>query len=49
MDLENRVAIVTGAAQNIGRAIAIELARAGTNIVIADIQKDKTRRVVPAD
>ncbi len=43
--LENKLAIVTGAAQNIGRAIALELARAGANVVIADIQSAKTRKV----
>ena len=46
LNLENRVAIVTGAAQNIGRSVVLELARAGTNIVVADIQAGKTRRVV---
>ena len=36
MGLENRVAIVTGGAQGIGRGCAIELARAGAAIVIND-------------
>src|SRR5260221_3521544 len=34
MELENRVAIVTGAARNIGRAIALDLAAAGAAVVI---------------
>jgi len=35
--LENRVAIVTGAGQGIGRAIALGMAREGASIFIADI------------
>ncbi|MCK4437032.1 3-oxoacyl-[acyl-carrier-protein] reductase [bacterium] len=37
MLLEDKVAMVTGAAQGIGRAIALTLAREGANIVIVDI------------
>jgi len=36
--LNEQVAIVTGAAQGIGRGIALVLARAGARIVIGDIQ-----------
>jgi 3-oxoacyl-[acyl-carrier protein] reductase len=36
--LDGQVAIVTGAAQGIGRGIALVLARAGARIVIGDIQ-----------
>jgi NAD(P)-dependent dehydrogenase (short-subunit alcohol dehydrogenase family) len=39
--LDDQVAIVTGAAQGIGRAIALGLAREGADVVIADIQLDK--------
>jgi NAD(P)-dependent dehydrogenase (short-subunit alcohol dehydrogenase family) len=37
MKLENKVAIITGAAQGIGRAFAIGFAKEGARIVIADI------------
>ena len=33
-----RVAIVTGAAQGIGRAIALRLANEGASVLIADVQ-----------
>ena len=36
--LNEQVAIVTGAAQGIGRGIALVLARAGVRLVIGDIQ-----------
>lgn len=41
MKLENRIAIVTGAAQGIGRALALGLAGEGAHVVVADIQEDK--------
>lgn len=34
MELKNKIALVTGAAQRVGRAIALELARAGAQIVV---------------
>src|SRR5689334_22734019 len=37
-DLANRVAIVTGSARNIGRAIALTLARAGAAVVVTTLQ-----------
>jgi NAD(P)-dependent dehydrogenase (short-subunit alcohol dehydrogenase family) len=43
MRLLDRVAIVTGAAQGIGRAIALGLARQGAHVVVADIQADKAQ------
>ena len=51
MDMNGTVAIVTGAARGIGRGIALELARAGANIVVADLptvqeQMDETRALL---
>lgn len=43
-DLSNRVAIVTGASRNIGRAIAVEMARRGADVAVhvaQDIQSGK--------
>ncbi len=40
MLLEDKVAIVTGAAAGIGKAVAIGLAEAGTHVTIADIRHD---------
>jgi NAD(P)-dependent dehydrogenase (short-subunit alcohol dehydrogenase family) len=39
MDLTDRVAIVTGGASGIGRGIALELARHGADIVVADVRE----------
>ncbi len=38
--LEGRVAIVTGAVQGIGLGVALSMARAGANIVVADMAQD---------
>jgi len=46
MRLEGKVAVVTGGAQGIGRAIALGLGREGTKVVVADLQADKARGVV---
>ena len=54
MELKDTVAIVTGAARGIGRGIALELARAGAHIVIADLpsvqeEMETTRAAVDAE
>ncbi|GGN24588.1 SDR family NAD(P)-dependent oxidoreductase [Halarchaeum nitratireducens] len=40
VDLDDDVAIVTGAASGIGRAIAVRFAEAGADVVVADIDAD---------
>ncbi len=45
MELKGQVAIVTGAGQGIGKATALELAKAGANIALADIREDTVEKV----
>ncbi|XP_031626039.1 17-beta-hydroxysteroid dehydrogenase 13-like [Contarinia nasturtii] len=39
-DIQNQVALVTGGANGIGRAICIELAKCGCNVAVADVDLD---------
>jgi 3-oxoacyl-[acyl-carrier protein] reductase len=39
--LEGRIALITGASQGIGRACAIELARAGATVALAARNQEK--------
>lgn len=48
MSLHGKVAIVTGAAQGIGRAIAEALAQAGADIVVADLDPSRSKDAVAA-
>lgn len=48
MSSENRVAIVTGAAQGIGQAIAARLAADGYRVAVVDIHADKAEAVAAA-
>ena len=45
MKLKDKVAIVTGAGQGIGRGIALALAKEGAKVVVSDVS-DKTNEVV---
>jgi len=52
MNLTDKVAVITGAAQGIGRAIAETLARRGAHVVVADLQAEKaeaTAKEIAAD
>ena len=43
MDLKNKIALVTGGSQGIGRAIAEKLAKEGADIILADISDSVTQ------
>jgi NAD(P)-dependent dehydrogenase (short-subunit alcohol dehydrogenase family) len=45
MKLKDKVAVVTGAAQGIGRGIALAFAREGSDVLVADIQPEKAQQV----
>ena len=44
MELEGQVAIVTGAGRGIGRATALELGRMGSDIVVAEVNRENAER-----
>ena len=45
MRLQGKVAVITGGAQGIGRAITLGMAREGAKVVVADLQADKAESV----
>ncbi len=49
MRLENKVAIVTGAASGIGRAIARRFAEEGARVIIADVTSEPREGGVPTE
>ena len=46
MLLENRVALITGSASGMGKAMALKFASEGCNIVVNDLKKDQAEEVV---
>ncbi len=46
LGLSGKTAIVTGAASNIGKAIAVGLFEEGANVVVVDLDDDQAKRVV---
>jgi NAD(P)-dependent dehydrogenase (short-subunit alcohol dehydrogenase family) len=44
-DISGKTAVVTGAASGIGRGLALELARQGANVAVADINVENARKV----
>jgi 3-oxoacyl-[acyl-carrier protein] reductase len=49
LPLQNRTALVTGASRGIGRAIAIELARAGVDVVVNYLHRTTDAEAVDAE
>ena len=48
MDVDGAIAVVTGGASGIGRATALELARRGADVVVADIHEERLAETVQA-
>ena len=40
MELQDKIAVVTGAGRGMGRAISLQLADAGANVAVADINAE---------
>ena len=46
MNVEGTVTVITGGASGIGRSTALELARAGADVVIGDVHDERAAAVV---
>jgi NAD(P)-dependent dehydrogenase (short-subunit alcohol dehydrogenase family) len=46
MELDGQVAIITGAGRGIGRATALELARMGAHVVVAELDPANAERTI---
>src|SRR5215217_1402854 len=46
MEIEGKVAVVSGGASGIGRAAVLELAERGAKVVVADVDEDGGRQTV---
>jgi NAD(P)-dependent dehydrogenase (short-subunit alcohol dehydrogenase family) len=47
LGIESRIALVTGASKNIGRAIALALAKEGARVVLIGRSKKNWKRLSP--
>lgn len=49
MKLRGKIALITGSAQGIGKAIAIEMAKEEASVILADIKEEKLRETYEKD
>jgi NAD(P)-dependent dehydrogenase (short-subunit alcohol dehydrogenase family) len=49
MDMQNTTVVVTGAAGNLGRAVAAAFAQQGVNLVLLDVQRDSLQQSYGAE
>ena len=48
MDLSGQMALVTGAGQGIGKACALAMAKAGSDVAVVDINADSVKETAAA-